>query len=95
MTELTSSRYLPLSGKIALVTGGSRSIGASIAQRLAADGAQVAFTYRGSPAKAEEVAVAIEKTGARWLLPRMPLIRTRYALPLLRRSISSAASTFW
>lgn len=36
MIDLTSSRYLPLNGKIALVTGGSRSIGASIAQRLAA-----------------------------------------------------------
>jgi len=44
-----------LAGKVALVTGGSRSIGATIAKRLAADGAAVALTYSASPAKADEV----------------------------------------
>jgi len=46
---------LPLTGKIAIVTGGSRSIGAAIAKRLAADGATVAITYNASPDRAEAV----------------------------------------
>ncbi|MGW4056952.1 SDR family oxidoreductase [Amycolatopsis sp. NPDC004747] len=46
----------PLEGKTALVTGGSRGIGAGVVARLAADGAQVAFTYARSGARAEAVA---------------------------------------
>ncbi|MBK8956769.1 MAG: 3-oxoacyl-[acyl-carrier-protein] reductase [Saprospiraceae bacterium] len=44
-----------ISGKIALVTGGSRGIGASIAEALAKNGAHVAITYVSSPDKAQEV----------------------------------------
>ncbi|MBD9434677.1 3-oxoacyl-ACP reductase FabG [Pseudoxanthomonas sp. PXM03] len=67
MNTQTQTPSLPLAGKTALVTGGSRSIGAAIAKRLAADGAQVAFTYVGSPAQAEETAQAIEAAGGRAL----------------------------
>src|SRR5256714_2154289 len=49
-----------LTGKVALVTGGSRSIGAAIAKRLAADGASVTLTYSASPGKADEVVRSIE-----------------------------------
>ncbi|MBR0681433.1 3-oxoacyl-ACP reductase FabG [Roseomonas eburnea] len=55
----------PLAGRIALVTGGSRSIGAAIARRLAAEGAAVAITYSASPAKAHAVVREIEAAGGR------------------------------
>jgi 3-oxoacyl-[acyl-carrier protein] reductase len=52
-----------LEGKIALVTGGSRGIGAAIAQRLAIDGAHVAISYSSSPDRADAVVTQIEAEG--------------------------------
>jgi 3-oxoacyl-[acyl-carrier protein] reductase len=64
--EFTAAKAAkPLTGKVALVTGGSRGIGAAIAKELADQGADVAVSYAASADKAEAVAKELKSKGVR------------------------------
>ena len=62
-----------LAGKVALVTGGSRGIGAEITRRLAAEGADVGFTYMSGVSAAAEVASTVRGLGRRAFTVRADL----------------------
>jgi 3-oxoacyl-[acyl-carrier protein] reductase len=59
----TEAGVIDLSGRSAVVTGGSRGIGRAIVLRLAIQGADVAFSYRGNAAAAQETVQAVEAMG--------------------------------
>src|ERR1700692_4714509 len=61
--QLDDIASAPLAGRRALVTGGSRGIGAGIVRRLAADGAAVAFTYREAKGPANDLEQEIIDSG--------------------------------
>jgi NAD(P)-dependent dehydrogenase (short-subunit alcohol dehydrogenase family) len=78
-----------LLGRYALVTGGSRGIGAAIAKRLAADGADVAITYERSAERAHAVVSKIEALGRRGMA-----IKADSADPAaVRGAVDTAAAT--
>jgi len=73
-----------LAGKVALVTGASKGIGAAIAQELASRGAAVAVNYSGSKAAAEKVVAEIEKAGGKAIAVQANLSDPESAGPLVK-----------
>jgi len=79
-----------LSGKAALVMGGSRGIGAAIVRRLANDGAAVAFTYASSDTAAQALVAEIEGQGGRALALRADSADAQ----AVRQAVDAAAEAF-
>ncbi|MGE2713032.1 SDR family NAD(P)-dependent oxidoreductase [Mycolicibacterium litorale] len=94
MSEVTTAHRVsaeaPLSGRIALVTGGSRGVGAAVARELAAAGAKVAVTYMNSPDGAAQVVGDIEATGGQ----AMAVYASASDATSWRDAVDEIASTF-
>jgi 3-oxoacyl-[acyl-carrier protein] reductase len=79
-----------LEGKIALVTGGSRGIGAAIARRLADDGAKVIITYAKGADAATSVVKTIERIGGQAIAIQADAV----AADAIKAAIEKAVNTF-
>ncbi len=80
---------IDLSGKSAVVTGGSRGIGRAIALRLATQGADVAFSYRGNEAAAKEATAAIEGLGRKALAVQADVTEPAAADALVKAALDA------
>jgi 3-oxoacyl-[acyl-carrier protein] reductase len=80
---------IELTGKSALVTGGSRGIGRAIVTRLATQGADVAFTYKGNAAAAAETAASVEALGRRALAVQGDAARVETAEAVVKQVLEA------
>ncbi len=80
---------IDLSGRSAVVTGGSRGIGRAIALRLAAQGADVGFSYRGNEDAAKETAAGIEAFGRKALAVQADVSKPESADALIKAAFEA------
>jgi 3-oxoacyl-[acyl-carrier protein] reductase len=78
-----------LAGRVAIVTGASKGIGAEIARQLAAAGASVVVNYAGSRAGAESVVTAITKAGGKAIAVQADVAKAEDAQRLVAESIKA------
>lgn len=78
-----------LTGKVAVVTGSSRGIGAGIAKSLAAQGAKVVVNHRSSPDGAAEVAAAIKENGGEVIVVQADVSQFEEAQRLINETIDT------
>jgi 3-oxoacyl-[acyl-carrier protein] reductase len=78
---------IDLSGKVALVTGGSRGIGAATVKLLAQAGADVAFTYHTRKSDADAVARVVEGLGRQWTSLQADLSRPEHCQRVVEETV--------
>ena len=88
-TLATLAGMIDLSGKSALVTGGSRGIGRAIVLRLAQQGADVCFSYRGNAEAAEETAGQVTALGRRAVAERADVTDPEAAERLVKAALEA------
>src|SRR5580698_3088392 len=82
---MSSNQSKNLQGKVALVTGASKGIGAAIARELASRGAAVAVNYSGSKAGADKVVAEINAAGGKAIAVQANLADTESIGPLVQK----------
>ena len=85
VTATRSALHLPLAGRVAVISGGSRGIGRGIALHLAHAGADCAITYRRNEAAAAEVVAALRGLGRRAHAERLDLAESEQVGPAFER----------
>jgi 3-oxoacyl-[acyl-carrier protein] reductase len=80
---------IDLSGKSAIVTGGSRGIGKQIALRLAQQGANICFSYKGNVAAAEATTAEIEAHGRRCIAVQADVTQAEAAEALVKAALDA------
>ena len=86
---LTLRRMIDLSGKSAVVTGGSRGIGKQIALRLAQQGADICFSYRGNATAAEQTKSEIEALGRKAIAFQADVTQPESAEALVKAALDA------